>query len=293
MSKATDRLRDLMAAPGCTSVAPIFDPLSARIAEMVGWQVCKLSGSVGKFANLAVPDGVPITNSSDLVDVCRRITRIADVSLVVDADDGGSPLILRRLIRELEAVGVAAVEVEDNLVPEHFTSDRHANMLSKDVYVSKLEAAVAARREGTLQILGRTAVLSTYPIEEALERIAAYANTGIDALMLPGQGIRGLTPNPRTDITMVQDTAKLPLCVSGLPPELIDDSAWMSRNRIQLRYNGQSPYRMAVKAIHDALTLLKTGYAGDTRDRWASDAILAELVHTKELQDWDKRYSSS
>ena len=60
MSKARERFRHILARPACTPAAPVFDPLSARIADMLGWEVCKLSGSVGKFANLAVPDGVQI-----------------------------------------------------------------------------------------------------------------------------------------------------------------------------------------------------------------------------------------
>ena len=83
MSVVRETFRDILARPGCALAANIFDPLSARIAYMLGYEVCFLSGSVGKAANLGVPDLV-LSNMSDLVDHCRRITRIADVSLMVD-----------------------------------------------------------------------------------------------------------------------------------------------------------------------------------------------------------------
>ena len=67
----------MLARPTCTLAANIFDPLSASIAHMLEYEVCVLSGSVGKVANLGVPDGV-LSNMSDVVDHCRRITRIAD-----------------------------------------------------------------------------------------------------------------------------------------------------------------------------------------------------------------------
>ena len=89
MVRARERFRTMLSTGACTPAAPIFDPLSARIADMLGWEVCKLSGSVGKFANLAVPDGLPLANMSDLADVCARISRVADVCLIADADDGG------------------------------------------------------------------------------------------------------------------------------------------------------------------------------------------------------------
>ena len=84
MSQARERLRRVLSQPTCTVAANIFDPLSARIAHMLGYEVCVLSGSAGKAANLAVPDLV-LSTMSDVVDHCRRITRSADVSLMVDA----------------------------------------------------------------------------------------------------------------------------------------------------------------------------------------------------------------
>ena len=100
--------------------ANIFDPLSARIAQLLGYSVCVLSGSVAKAASLAVPDLV-LANMSDFVDHCRRILRAAPVSLMVDAEDGyGGAVNVMRTVAELEAAGVSAIEIEDNAVPRRF-----------------------------------------------------------------------------------------------------------------------------------------------------------------------------
>lgn len=291
MSKASERLREALATPGGVSVAPIYDPLSARIAEMLGWEICKLSGSVGKFANLAVPDGVPMTNNSDLVDVVRRIRRVADVSLVLDGDDGGSALSLLRSIRELEDAGMAGIELEDNSVPNRFIKERHALMISKEEHVAMLRAAVAARRDPSTVIIGRTTGLFLLPIDEALDRIEAYAGTGVDAICLPGLGAHGISPNPRQDIERVAAVANLPLCISGLPQELVKDTEWLTRNRVALRYNAQVSYRAAVKAIYDGLSYLKTGPAEDLKGSWPSAEILAQVTRTDELRAWDEKYS--
>lgn len=120
MSKMRDRFREVLARPDCTLAANIFDPLSARIAHMLGYEVCFLSGSVHKVANLAVPD-IVLVNMSDLVDVCRRITRIADVSLMHDGEDGfGNAVNVVRSVKELEAAGVSAIEIEDAIPPTRF-----------------------------------------------------------------------------------------------------------------------------------------------------------------------------
>jgi carboxyvinyl-carboxyphosphonate phosphorylmutase len=291
MSGPRERLREIIDRPGCTSVAPVFDPLSARIAELQGWEVVKVSGSVGKFANLAVPDGVPMTNMSDLADVCRRITRVADVSLVVDADDGGSALSVRRMVQELEASGVCAMELEDNLVPKRFIESRHQVMVDRDEHTRKLEAAVAAKRDPNTLIVGRTTALFITSLDDALERIKGYVSTGIDAIMLPGLGKEGLSSNPREDIAAVQRVANLPLFVSGLPAELVSDEEWMTKCRIKLRFNGQAAYRMAVQGIYEGLDHLRSGgNASDLSDKWAPSDLLEKITRVEELRAWDKAY---
>jgi oxaloacetate decarboxylase len=291
MTAANARLRQALDTPGGEKVAPIYDPLSARIAEMVGWEVCKLSGSVGKFANLAVPDGVPMTNNSDLVDVIRRIKRAApSISLVIDGDDGGSALTLLRSIRELEEAGMSGIELEDNTVPSRFISERHALMVDKDEHVAKLRAALAARQDPSTVIIGRTTALYLEPLPQALDRISAYAATGVDAICLPGLGAKGISPNPRTDIEAVAEAAGLPLCISGLPRELADDHDWLAKNRVGLRYNAQVSYRAAVKAIYDGLTYLKDGPWEDLKDGWPSADVLARVTRTDELRAFDAEY---
>jgi 2-methylisocitrate lyase-like PEP mutase family enzyme len=69
MSHVRERFRSLLARSTCTLAANIFDPLSARIAHLLGYDVCVLSGSVGKVANLGVPD-IVLSNMSDVVDHC-------------------------------------------------------------------------------------------------------------------------------------------------------------------------------------------------------------------------------
>ena len=102
-----------------------------------------------------------MSNMSDLVDHCRRITRMADVSLMVDGEDGfGNAVNVVRTVRELEAAGVAAIEIEDNIAPVRFNGgDR--GLVSQAEQVGKLEAAVAAR---TIPLLSSSPALPPWPI---------------------------------------------------------------------------------------------------------------------------------
>src|SRR2546426_942100 len=185
MSQARERFRHVMSRPTCTVAANIFDPLSARIAHMLDYEVCFLSGSVGKVANLGVPD-IVMYNMSDAVDHCRRITRMADVSLMVDGEDGfGNAINVMRTVKELEAAGVSAIEIEDNVVPKQFNVS-HPGLVSTAEQVGKLKAAVAARIDPNTVIVARTSALAECSLDEALDRIRAYTDTGAEALMLVG-----------------------------------------------------------------------------------------------------------
>ncbi len=293
MSQARERYRAILSRNACTPAAPIFDPLSARIADMMGWEVCKMAGSVGKAANLAVPDSVPYTNMTDLVDVCRRITRTASLPLSVDADDGGAtPVNVFRTVRELEAAGVSSIEIEDNMVPTRLdtAAGRHSLVISREEQVGKLRAAVAARTDPTTVITARISGLREFPMEEALARIRAYSQTGVEAIMIPG------VPGGRADIEAIHRTTSLPLIILGLPEDIARDSHFLLAQGVKIRYLGtglgQPPIAMAVKAIYDALKYLKDGgAAADLKDRQASPELMREVVRTDEFLKWEREYT--
>ena len=289
MPTARERFRKILARDACTRAAPVFDPLSARIADMLGWEVCKLSGSVGKFANLAVPDGIPLSNMSDLVDVCWRINRVSDLCLIADADEGGgSALNVYRTVRELEAVGVVAIELEDNFVPSRFgqAAERHSLMISTDEQCDKLRAAVAARRDPLTVIVARTVALAQLPLDEALKRVEAYSETGVEAIMLPR------LPRGRADIEALHRATSLPLFVLGAPPDDATAPGFLAAHGARIFYLGLTVYGMAVKAIYDGLKHLENGSPEELKDRAASKELIDAVNRTGEFMEWQKKFMS-
>ena len=282
MSRARELFREVISRPNCTLGANIFDPLWARIAHMLGYEICVLSGSVGKVANLAVPDGV-MSNMSDVVDHCRRITRIADVSLMVDAEDGfGNAVNVVRTVREMEGAGVAAIEIEDNFVPRQFNV-ADPGLISTGEQVGKLEAAVAARTDPTTVIVARSAALGLCPLDEALERIQAYSQTGAEAVMLTGS-------SSREQLEAVHEVTSLPLCVLNPPADARNDQAFLDAN-VRILMLGNPTYAVAVQAIYDSLSHLKDGGAmEDLADRQASPQLLRQVNRTDEFIALQERY---
>jgi oxaloacetate decarboxylase len=284
MSAVRERFRRILARPSCTLAANIFDPLSARIAHLLGYDVCVLSGSVGKAANLGVPD-IVLSNMSDLVDHCRRITRIADVSLMVDAEDGfGNAVNVMRTVRELEAAGVSAIEIEDNVVPRQFNVS-HPGLISTAEQVGKLRAAVAARTDPTTVIVARTSALAECALDEALERIRAYAETGAEALMLVG------VQRGRPDLEAVHQATSLPLCVLNPPPDVRNDASFLAATGVRILMLGNPTFAVAVKAIYDSLKHLQEGGALEAlHDRQASQDLLRAVNRTDEFMRQQREY---
>ena len=283
MSRKNELYRALLAKPAVTLAANIFDPLSARIAQIVGYDLLVLSGSVGKASNLAAPD-IVISTLPDVQDHIRRITRNTDIPIMVDAEDGfGNAVNVWRCVRELEAAGVSGVEIEDNVVPRQFGIE-NPGLNPVATQVGKLQAAVAARTDPTTVIIARTATWGV-DRDHAVERIKAYAATGAEAFMLTGV-------KSKADIEATHKAApELPITVLAPPPGVRDDARFCSDANLKIIMLGNPTYLVAVKAIHDTLKFLKDG--GDAallKGQQADPDLARTITRTDEFEKWQKAF---
>ena len=173
---ATDRrqqVRKILAGPECLYPASIYDPVSARIAESLGFEIGMLAGSIASATVLGAPDLVLLT-LTELAEQVHRITRSCSLSLMVDADHGyGNALNVMRTVEELEAAGVSALTIEDTLLPLNFGQGKSEKLISVEELRGKLRAALAARRDPSLVIVGRTVAIRSEGISGVLTRIKA------------------------------------------------------------------------------------------------------------------------
>jgi 2-methylisocitrate lyase-like PEP mutase family enzyme len=254
---------------------------------MLGWRVGKLSGSTVKAAYMALPDSGGVWSMPDLVDACRRVSLTANLGLIVDADDGGpSVLAVRRTVRELEAVGIAAIEIADSTSSGSLGSEvaRKELLLPTETQVAKLRAAVDARLRSSTMIVARTSSLTDLPFDEALARIEAYGQTGVDAVMLPGRPAAG-----RHAIEEAHRVSGLPLFVLGLQPDEATDEAFLSRSDIRIRYVGQPTFRAVVRAIYESLQSVEPREQPCVPEE---ASLLGEVTRISELVEWERRYAS-
>src|SRR5579864_7196570 len=114
------RLRAVLAGRRCVHPGSVFDPISARIAEDLGFEIGMFAGSVASLTVLGAPDLIVLT-LTEFAAQALRINRAGNLPLLVDADHGyGNALNAKRTVEELETAGVAALTIEDTVLPRPF-----------------------------------------------------------------------------------------------------------------------------------------------------------------------------
>src|SRR5579872_3839728 len=115
-----DRLRAIIAGPRCIYPGSVYDAISARLAEDLGFEAGIFAGSIASLAVLGAPDIIVLT-LTEFAQQAYRINRAGKLPLLVDADHGyGNALNVKRTIEELETAGVAALTIEDTVLPRAF-----------------------------------------------------------------------------------------------------------------------------------------------------------------------------
>ena len=181
-----EKFRALLEGKNCISPASVFDPLSARIAEQLGFELGILAGSTASLAILGAPDLLLIT-LTEFAEQARRICRAMTLPLLVDADHGyGNALNVERTIQELESAGVAAATIEDTMLPAPFGAVGKSALISLEEGVGKMRAALAARQDERFAVIGRTSAPIISNVEETVRRLVAYEKASMDSLFIVG-----------------------------------------------------------------------------------------------------------
>src|SRR3974377_637986 len=154
-SERRQRFRAVLAGNACVHPGSVFDPISARIAEELGFEIGMFAGSIASFTVLGVLVLIVLT-LTEFAEQAYRINRAGKLPLLVDADHGyGNALNVMRTVQELETAGVAAMCIEDTLLPRAY-GEKRPSLISLEEGVGKMRAALAAREDASFVIVGRT-----------------------------------------------------------------------------------------------------------------------------------------
>ncbi|MFS0828368.1 isocitrate lyase/PEP mutase family protein [Pseudomonas phoenicis] len=271
--------RQLLAANACYHTASVFDPMSARIAADLGFEVGILGGSVASLQVLAAPDFALIT-LSEFVEQATRIGRVAQLPFLADADHGyGNALNVMRTVVELERAGVSALTIEDTLLPAQF-GRKSTDLISVEEGAGKVRAAIEARVDSAMAVIARTnaGVLST---EEVIHRTQSYQKAGADGICMVG--IKDFA-----HLEQISRHLNVPLMlVSYGNPNLRDDQR-LAELGVRIVVDGHAAYFAAIKATYDCLRLQRG------QQNKSENLSATELSHTytqpEDYIRWAKEY---
>ena len=266
LTERRKQYRRILEGGVCVHPASVFDAMSARIAASLGFEVGMFAGSIASATVLGAPDLV-VLSLTEFAEQIHRITRGSDLPLMVDADHGyGNALNVMRTVEELESAGVAALTIEDTVLPTPF-GGQGEGLVSIEEMLGKLRGAVAARQDPSLVVIGRTGALRAGGIAETEKRVRAYQETGVDAIFLAGA-------RKREEVDAIHRATRRPLMLGGAPPEL-SDRAYLTSRGVRIALQGHHPFYAAAKAVYDTLKYLREGGApAGLKDRVASDELL-------------------
>ncbi|WP_417661916.1 isocitrate lyase/PEP mutase family protein [Pseudomonas sp.] len=236
--------RALLAADSCFHTASVFDPMSARIAADLGFEVGILGGSVASLQVIAAPDFALIT-LSEFVEQATRIGRVSRLPVIADADHGyGNALNVMRTVVELERAGIAALTIEDTLLPAQF-GRKSTDLISVAEGVGKIRAALEARVDPELSIIARTHA-GVLNVDEVISRTVAYQQAGADGICIVGI-------EDFEHLEKIAEHLSVPLMLVTYGNPKLRDDARLAKLGVRIVVNGHGAYFAAIKATYDCL----------------------------------------
>lgn len=279
-----ERLRAILESDKCIHPGSVFDAMSARCAEDIGFEVGMLAGSTASMAVLGSPDLIVLT-LTEFAEQAYRINRAGNLPLLVDADHGyGNALNVKRTVEELETSGVAGLTIEDTDLPKPYGTSK-PQLISIDEGVGKMKAALAGRQDKSLIISGRTSAIGINGIEDGIARAKAYEKVGVDAIFFAG--IKN-----RVEMDAIASEISIPIFLGSTPPE-INDLEYLSKQGVRIALQGHAPIHAAVHAVYETLKALRSGKPPSEITNIIRGELKEKIIRGNDYKKWMKDFLAS
>jgi carboxyvinyl-carboxyphosphonate phosphorylmutase len=232
------RLREIISAATITNPGTVYDGVSARTAQLAGYEVGLMGGSIVSHTVLSAPDIMLIT-LSELAEQVRRACRVSDISLMVDADHGyGNALNVARTVQEIEAAGASSLSIEDTLLPQRF--GQGTEVISREEFEGKLRAAVSARVDPRFVVVGRIEAMLLLGFDEVLARAEICNRAGVDLIFARG----GIDQAQLEQLSSITDLP-FQLQAGKIPDDVL------IKNRVRLVGYGHVAFMTMLKGLYE------------------------------------------
>ncbi|MFT6877289.1 MAG: 2-methylisocitrate lyase-like PEP mutase family enzyme [Granulosicoccus sp.] len=275
---------EILVAPG------VYDALTAAIACDAGFEALYLSGAAVSYTRLGRPD-IGLTSVSEMADTMALIADRVDLPVIIDADTGfGNALNAQRTMRQYERAGASALQIEDQTHPKRCGHLSEKSLISQSEMCGKIRAMADARASENTLIIARTDAIAVEGFELAVERAAAYVESGADALFIEA-------PQSREQLTTIaeQFSAQIPLLanmVEGGATPITDATDLQDLGFSIAIFPGGIVRALAHTAKAYYASLHKTGSNTAFTERMYDFDGLNEVLGTAQLLETGKRYSN-
>jgi 2,3-dimethylmalate lyase len=273
---------DIIILPG------VYDALTAKIAEAVGFETAFQTGYGTSASLLGMPD-FGFLNAGETLENAKRIINSVNIPILVDIDTGyGNPLNVWKIVKDLERIGAKGIFLEDQVWPKRCGHMAGKTVIPKEEYILKLQAAIDAREDNEFIIVARTDSLAQFGIEEAIERGKEYKRIGADVIFVEA-------PKTIDQMELIAKEIKAPLLANmieeGITPNLTAD---------QLRKMGFKMVVFPLSALYSATfaikqtlqTLKKMGTTKELKNKMTTFQEFNDLVNLSAYRKLEKKYSS-
>ena len=182
-------LENLMDLPGIIAMPGVFDPISSRLAERVGFKAAFMSGFMVAAARIGMPD-TGLISYTEMLDQGRNLVDSVSIPVIGDGDTGwGNAINIKRTVKGYSAAGFACIMLEDQLAPKRCGHTQGKQVVSRAEANARFRAAVDARDEvraagGDILIMARTDANASNGLEDAIERCREFRGIGVDITFL-------------------------------------------------------------------------------------------------------------
>jgi len=276
-SELRKEFRDLLNGSVCFNAASVFDPISVRMATDLGYQVSILGGSVASLQVLGAPD-LSLITLDEFAEQASRVGRASQIPVIADADHGyGNALNVMRTVTELQKAGVAALTLEDTLLPNQYGTQM-GTLIDLEEAAAKIYAARFARSDDALSIIARTDAAAT-TLEDSIQRTTAYQAAGADAICFVGvkdfKHLKALTEH-----------LTLPIILIAYGNAELNDFERLSDANVRVVVNGHKPYLATIKAAYDALRI----DCGQESQDLSIQQLLSKYTLSESYSEWVRTY---
>jgi carboxyvinyl-carboxyphosphonate phosphorylmutase len=266
----------------------VFDALSAKVAENVGFQAIFQTGYGSAASLLGMPD-FGFLNAGENIENARRIIRSVDLPVIVDVDTGyGNPLTVWKIVSDLIAYGAAGIFLEDQVWPKRCGHMRGKEVIGVDEYIQKLRAAVTASENKNFIIVARTDARAPLGFDEAVERGKMYRKEGADVVFVEA-------PQSEDELREIPKKIDAPLLANmienGITPTFsADELKSMGYSMVVFPLSGLYGATFAMKKIFSELK--KNGTTKSCTDMMLDFNEFNELVELQKFMQMEKKYQS-